>query len=171
VKQVKINCRDFLPQMLRQAGIMVLLAVVLGVLSNSFRQERIPLAQDWSSQARLEQGADTISEISLEEARKAFLSGRAVFLDARFPVAYREGHIRGAYNLPWESVEQLADGVLADIPRDIMIITYCDGKNCDLSMNLARELFFRGYENVRVLVNGWTRWKGAGLPVSQGDGP
>jgi rhodanese-related sulfurtransferase len=61
--------------------------------------------------------------------------------------------------------------VLAKIPPDVTIITYCDGEDCDLSMNLARALFFRGYENIRVLVNGWTRWKGAGLPVSLGDGP
>lgn len=157
--------------MLWQAGLMVLLALALGFLSNSLRHQRVPLAKDWSTQSRLAEGPDTISEISLEEARKAFLSGLAFFLDARFPAAYREGHIRGAYNLPWESIEQLAEGVLADIPPDTLIITYCDGKNCDLSMNLARDLFFRGYENVRVLVNGWTRWKGTGLPVSQGDGP
>ncbi len=166
-----INSRSFWTQMYRQAGIMVLLAAALGMLGNSLRDERIPLAKDWTPEARLTEGPESVSEISLEEARKAFLSSRVVFLDARSLEAYREGHIRGAYSLPWESVEQLADEVLAHIPREATIVAYCDGESCDLSMNLATELYFRGYENVRVLVNGWTRWKRTGLPVSHGDGP
>jgi rhodanese-related sulfurtransferase len=50
-----------------------------------------------------------------------------------------------------------------------MIITYCDGEHCDLSVELALYLKKMAFENVRVLVNGWTVWKQAGLPTESGD--
>ena len=46
-----------------------------------------------------------------------------------------------------------------------MIIAYCDGEHCDLSHELALFLKEMGFENARVLVNGWTVWQQAGLRV------
>jgi 3-mercaptopyruvate sulfurtransferase SseA len=51
------------------------------------------------------------------------------------------------------------------IPDHAWIVTYCDGETCSLSEDLARELVSMGYEKVRVLSNGWTRWREAGLPI------
>jgi rhodanese-related sulfurtransferase len=123
---------------------------------------------DWSLGARLTTDSGESMVISLEEARKVFSSRAAFFLDARSEALYREGHIRGARNLPWQSFEANQDKVMAEIPLDTLVVTYCDGENCSLSEDLARELLFMGYEKVRVLVNGWTRWTEAGLPTEQG---
>ncbi len=49
--------------------------------------------------------------ISLEEAELIFLAKFAVFLDARSRVLYDEGHILGAYSLPWQEFEKKADEV------------------------------------------------------------
>jgi 3-mercaptopyruvate sulfurtransferase SseA len=51
-----------------------------------------------------------------------------------------------------------------------MVITYCDGESCNLSHELAVFLQDMGVEQVRMLFNGWTVWREAGLPVGQGDG-
>jgi 3-mercaptopyruvate sulfurtransferase SseA len=48
-------------------------------------------------------------------------------------------------------------------------VTYCDGETCSLSEDLAKELMAMGYKQVKVLLNGWTRWNEAGLPVEKGD--
>lgn len=48
------------------------------------------------------------------------------------------------------------------------IVTYCDGESCDLSHELALFLKEMGFENVRVLVNGWSVWQQAGLPTDAG---
>lgn len=48
---------------------------------------------------------------------------------------------------------------------DAVIITYCDGDTCNLSKELALLLENLGFSKVRVLVNGWTVWQNAGLPV------
>ena len=37
-----------------------------------------------------------------------------------------------------------------------------------LSEYLAKELLSIGYKKVQVLLNGWTRWQEAGLPVEKG---
>jgi rhodanese-related sulfurtransferase len=106
--------------------------------------------------------------IPLDEAQRLFSSGRAVFLDARGPRDYEEGHILGAKNLPWQAFDEYADRVLEDVAPDAPIIAYCDGENCELSEELTKALVALGYERAKVLVNGWTRWVQAGLPTDKG---
>jgi rhodanese-related sulfurtransferase len=151
-----------------QAVVIVLAACAAGLLANVVRPNGLTLVGDWSPEARLTTDSGESMVISLEEAEKVFASGTAVFLDARSEGLYREGRIRGARNLPWQSFEAHLDKVMAEIPPDALIVTYCDGEDCALSEDLARELLFMGYEKVRVLVNGWTRWTEAGLPTEKG---
>jgi rhodanese-related sulfurtransferase len=151
-----------------QAVVIVLTACAVGLMVNVVRPTGLALVGDWSPEARLTTDSGESMVISLEEAERVFASGTAVFLDARSEGLYREGRIRGARNLPWQSFEAHLDKVMAEIPPDAVIVTYCDGEECSLSEDLARELVFMGYKKVRVLVNGWTRWTEAGLPTEQG---
>ncbi|MCJ7687371.1 MAG: rhodanese-like domain-containing protein, partial [Desulfobacteraceae bacterium] len=134
---------------------MVLLAVVLGLLVNQLRPGRLALVGDWSPEAQLTLDSGKNIAISLEEAKELCLSKLGIFIDARSRDLYDQAHILCARNLPWEAVDKSFEAVMADIPPDALIITYCDGESCALSKDLALELFYRGYENVRVLVNGW----------------
>ena len=59
--------------------------------------------------------------------------------------------------------------IIADMKNDAVIITYCDGESCNLSKDLALFLESLGFTNVRVLVNGWTVWRDAGLIVESGN--
>ena len=149
----------------RQAGTIVLLAVIPAILINQIRPDRLLLMADWSPETQLTFESGESMVISLEEARDNFLSGKAIFLDARAPEFYKEGHIKDARNLPWESMEEYLDPIMADISQGTLIIIYCDGESCTLSKDLAQELFFRGYENIRVLIDGWSLWKKHRLPI------
>lgn len=151
-----------------QAGGIILVAAILGVLVNQIRPGGLPLVADWSREARLTLESGENIAISLEKAKEAFLSKAGVFLDARSPELYEKGHVLGARNLPWEAVDDYCDSIMADVPKDMLIIAYCDGETCALSKDLAIELLFRGYENVRVLINGWSRWQENGLPIEKG---
>lgn len=148
------------------AGI-ILLAAASGFVANQLRSKGLPLTADWSTEVRLTDESGQTVVISLDEAREAFFSDKALFLDARSPDLYKKGHIQGAKNLPWQSFDDFFDAVMKDIPQDAFIVAYCDGENCSLSEDLAKDLLFVGYENVRVLVNGWTRWVEAGLPLER----
>jgi rhodanese-related sulfurtransferase len=163
--------RDILLRALRQSILLFGIAAAAGLLVNAMRPSALPVVADWSPEARLKTDRGKSMVITLEEARKLCASQQAVFVDARSPEAYREGHILCARNLPLNDADRYMDSFTADVPLEEMIIAYCDGVNCSLSEDLAKELNFRGYDNVKVLVNGWTRWVEAGLPVEGGDKP
>jgi rhodanese-related sulfurtransferase len=151
-----------------QAVLVVLLSGAIGLAVNHFRPAGLPLAKDWSVQARLSHPEGGGGVISLDEAKILHASGGAVFLDARPQVWYEVGHIQNARSLPLEDAETRFSAVLAETPKNGAIVTYCDGDTCALSHDLALALQAKGFTNVRVLVNGWTLWSSAGLPVAQG---
>jgi rhodanese-related sulfurtransferase len=151
-----------------EAGLIVVLAAVAALVVNHQRPDGLPLLANWSPEARLAQDSGGSLVIPLEEARDLYSDGQAIFLDARSAEFYELGHIAGARNLPWEQFAQRYPQVIAEIPKDATLITYCDGEGCQLSEELALALLTEGYANVRVLVNGWSRWSEAGLPVSAG---
>jgi len=155
-------------RMVRQAGAIVLLAVIIGVMVNQIRSDRLPLVADWSPEARLTLESGESMVIPIEEARELCSSQSATFLDARSSELYEHGHILCARNLPWNAVDERFDTVMADIHQDALLIVYCDGESCAESKDLALDLFYRGYENVRVLVNGWSVWVEQHLPVQKG---
>ena len=151
-----------------QVVILLLASAALGISVNHVRPDAMPLVGEWMPEARITSDSGESMVISLEEAERLFSSDRAIFLDARSSGPYSEGHIKGAKNLPWQSFEEFVDKVIPDIPPDALIVTYCDGEECSLSEDLAKELSLMGYKKVRVLVNGWTRWVEAGLPMEKG---
>jgi rhodanese-related sulfurtransferase len=152
-----------------QCCVMFLLAVFLGFSINQFRDSRLPLFEDWSMKARLVTPSGVRLDISLVEAKELFLKKAAIIIDARPNDDYEKGHIKGAHSLPWDEVEQKFMTVTKDISNDTPIITYCDGETCELSHKLANFLLDFGFTNVRILVNGWTMWQNADLPIEKED--
>lgn len=148
---------------------IALLATVIGFTLNHFRSEPLALKADWSPEARLTSKFGKNILISLDEAKEKFFSGSALFIDARSPELFREGHIQGARNLTIAAFDRQAYEMLLDLPEDTLIVTYCDGEECTLSQEVALKLKEIGFENIRVLHNGWTVWKSHHLP-SQGGG-
>ncbi len=150
---------------IRQLLVIVLAAVAIALISNHFRPSPLQLLGNWSPEARLTSPSGRQMAISLDEAKKLFQSKGAVFIDARPLEEFTKGHIRDAISLPWHEAEQRVMDATADMAYDAMIITYCDGDSCNLSKDLSLFLENLGFSNVRILVNGWTLWRGAGLPV------
>ena len=150
-----------------QSGLIFVLAAVAGLLINQALSDTLPLVAEWSPEARLTENSGESLIISLEEAKALCSDKDAVFLDARSPEDYAQGHIRCALNVPWQTFDEYFNRVWDKIPDNARIVTYCDGEDCSLSEELAKELLPMGYKNVKVLLNGWTRWVEAGLPVEK----
>jgi len=151
-----------------QIPALVILSTVAALAVNAVRTDRLPLIGDFSVAARMTTATGERMDIALEEAEKLYFTHAAVFIDARSAEEYAQGHIRDARSLPWQDVDLNFMTVTADLELTTPIITYCDGETCELSHDLALFLRDAGFTDTRVLVNGWTVWQQAGLPVETG---
>jgi rhodanese-related sulfurtransferase len=164
-----------LKRSLREAGFIVLSAVLVGFVYNAVstngidlvRKER-PLA--WSSDASRHATPSTSSRptfIDIDEAVKIFQRGDALFIDARHEDEFNEGHIKGAISLPLSKLEAHPD-LVRGLPEDTLIVTYCSGEECALSIDLGERLALLGFTNVKVFFSGWLDWKKRNLPIETG---
>ncbi|MCF8049714.1 MAG: rhodanese-like domain-containing protein [Desulfobacterales bacterium] len=160
--------RSAFKQSLWQMPAIIAVACLIGLAVNQFRPDGIALVGDWSQDARFLDAAGDSLVVSIETAEQLFRQERALFVDARSQREYAAGHIRGALSIPWQEVDRYFIEMVDRLEGPHTIITYCDGETCDLSHDLALFLKEMGFENVRVLVNGWTVWKQGGLPTDEG---
>jgi rhodanese-related sulfurtransferase len=115
---------------------------------------------------------DQILRINLVGAKSRFDQKSCVFLDARSPEEYTEGHIPGALEFYANDFEKFAPQILPQLKdKHQELITYCHGSSCDLSLQLANNLIQQGYTNVKVFFGGWPEWKKANYPINTGDQP
>ncbi|MBT5234826.1 MAG: rhodanese-like domain-containing protein [Candidatus Marinimicrobia bacterium] len=107
---------------------------------------------------------EAASNISLNNAYSAFESNAALFIDARSPEDFGTGHITRAINLP---VHAFMDSLpyLEKLDPGRHIITYCDGEDCNASIDLAADLKMMGFANVNFFFGGWQEWRDAGYPI------
>lgn len=129
----------------------------------------------WEHDSLVLQGrAGNTSEVvrlDLLDAKDYFDQQAALFVDARSPLAYANGHIPGAINIPYPRFESLANQFLDQLPKDTRIITYCSGENCNSGAKLARLIQQHTGLMVQVFMGGWTDWTIADFPVEIGETP
>ena len=156
-------------KMLWQISAILAIALGMGLISNALRPDSLQQVGDWSAEAHTTTATGEHLIISLSEAAKLFTEKAAVFIDARSDEDFRDGHIQGAKNLPWQDVDQRFIEIAEEISPDVTIITYCDGETCKLSHDLALFLIDMGFNDVRVLINGWSVWQETNLSVEKED--
>ncbi|KPL07266.1 hypothetical protein AMJ86_04965 [bacterium SM23_57] len=161
-----------------QALVIIALSAFLGGVLNLIRADRMP----WISHKMVyhvpERGnSDSLlaisespypKEIALDEVDSLSKNG-AVIIDARLPEFYRDGHIPEAMNIPFEDLRPYLEALFA-IPKDTVIIVYCDGGECELSYDLAVYMIQRGYSNLFEFRGGWEDWLASGRPAATGRG-
>lgn len=143
---------------------IVLFGVGVGLAANQFSPRGLPLV------APPKQTHGARAFIGLDQAAQLWLTGAALFLDARDPSDYAAGHIGNALNLPAQSFAQSFGEVAPVLTPSSELVLYCDGKECELSHHLAVSLRQAGYTNLHLLQNGWSAWRQAGLPTARGGG-
>ena len=114
------------------------------------------------------QVAAGVREMSIDEAIDHYLQGTALFVDARSADDFTNGHIDGAINIPDQSFDNYIGPFLAATAQDTVLVTYCEGKTCALSLNLAEKLILAGFEKVYHLRDGWGEWLRNDLPTGRG---
>jgi rhodanese-related sulfurtransferase len=111
---------------------------------------------------------EEIARVSQKELKEMIDKGAdVVIVDNRPVVDYDRQHIKGALPLPWDM--DIADQARKTLPKDKLIVTYCDcGPGESDSADVAGQLVRAGFKNVKTLADGWSSWLDAGLPVEKG---
>lgn len=158
------------PKILAQSLGILVFSAALAFGANAARKDGLPVTP--ASQAAAAKAASAVQlsgqEIGIKDAAMLFITGRAVFLDARSQFEFEQGHIQGALNLPPREFASQYQDIKPHLAGKDAIITYCDGERCPLSHALAEHLRGAGLKNVYVLKNGWGLWQAEKLPTAKG---
>ena len=144
-------------QSIREAILILALAVVLGFVYTGFAGRGVfaPATPAAPATASQDKGS---TFLTYEQAAEYFAAGTAVFIDARHAYDYNLGHIKGAVNLPLSEFDDRTAQWNA-FAKNALLITYCDGEECNSSIELATKLLGAGFTNVKVFFGGWNQWK------------
>src|SRR5215467_5981108 len=86
-----------------------------------------------------------------------------IVVDGRTVEAYSKAHVPGAINLPWRTIDSTTT---ANLRRDKVLVTYCDGVFCNASTKAAARLAGLGFR-VKEMLDGMSGWMTEGYPVEQ----
>jgi len=149
-------------QALLEALLLIVAAIVLGVAYTFVTNQGFFVKTQPIQPAAIA----NMEMISLARAKELFESNNALFIDARHEFDYHEGHIRGAVNVALKKFDTHR-ARLIKISKDKLLIVYCDGAECNSSIELAVKLMESGFTNVKVFFGGWQEWISAKLPIEK----
>ncbi|HVR38585.1 MAG TPA: rhodanese-like domain-containing protein [Thermoanaerobaculia bacterium] len=87
-----------------------------------------------------------------------------VVVDARRSEFYERAHVPGAINFPHREMNEES---VQRLPKDKLIVTYCDGLGCNASTKAALKLTTFGFR-VKEMPGGMDWWIRDGHPIARG---
>lgn len=122
--------------------VLVLVSVVFYLKNNGFGGDNM----------------NTFKSISQDEAMRLMETEKDyIILDVRTPSEFSDGHIKGAINVPNETIT-ISTTNIPELPnKDQLIFVYC--RSGSRSRQAAGKLFGLGYTNLREM-GGIMTWKG-----------
>lgn len=140
---------------LRESALLLFLAIFLGFFSTALRNDGF-FAPKNAPAASAHVVAPEV--IGFHTADSLFKTRKAFFVDSRRRFDFELGHISGAINVPHNDFDESV-WMLKNFPKDNVIVVYCDGEECNSSIEVAAKLAQLGFSNVKIFYNGWNEWK------------
>lgn len=173
---------------IKEASIILFASIVLGFIANAVSPKGIPLVTEYSERFALDT-AKTKEKIDLTkrgklnkggfyepvnitlEAAKQLFDENVLFIDARENSEFREGHIKGATNIPYksflESTNEQKLETMKNISKEKIIVSYCSSDSCEISIDNAYEMAKIGYNDVKIFLGGYKEWKNKDYPIEK----
>ncbi len=158
----------------KEVAILFGIAVVCAFVVNFLSPKGIALFGQWdTSQGVITANPNNGSvekKLEIEDpvlAMQIYDAGDTIFVDARTQDDYKDGHIKGAVSLPAYEFDALIEDFAIKFPVSSKMVTYCSGRECEDSHELAQLLIDEGYTNVRVFIDGYPAWEENGYPVER----
>ncbi len=156
----------------KEVSIILGVSILAAFAVNYFSPAGIALVGQWdtsqgvvTAKAKNNIVIDGIENGDVDQARELYDSGEYIFVDARSPEDYEEGHIKGAVSLPVGHFEEKIAAFMENYPPEASIVTYCSGRTCEDSHHLAEFLLEFGYDKVNVFIDGFPGWEAEGHPI------
>ena len=152
--------------------ILVSISVTLAMVVNLLSPKGIALVGQWDTAKGVITASPTgpqewrPEEInSVARAKEIFDNGNVLFVDARSHDNYEDGHVPGAVSFPVGQFDEQIESFLNRHSPDTRIVTYCSGRTCEDSHNLAQLLSDVGFTHVSVFIDGFPGWEAQGFPI------
>ncbi|HOY45415.1 MAG TPA: rhodanese-like domain-containing protein [bacterium] len=154
---------------LRQALILTLAALILGLAANQLNPRGIAIAAAPTGAAAWDDSPTPgyPRPITLDQMQGLMQRRAALLIDARSREEYLDGHLPGALHISFEGWFEQIDRVRA-LPHERWLVLYCSGGTCDLADLLAGELIREGFEKVAVYRGGIAEYRLAN-PLERGE--
>ena len=118
---------------------------------------------DLLTEKRLRHLEPMVAEINVQELKSKIDSGEIFKLvEVSNPEHFQQGHIKGAINIPLNSLELTA---VQQFRKFQQIVVYSQDANSSVGAVAARLLQKSGFANVLALKGGKEAWKNAGFPL------
>jgi len=164
---------------IKQTFIIIVIAALLGGGLNLIRHDRVhwisaqvvlPVSDPTQPDSLSNSSQPSTPKGILLDAVEKLVGKSAVIIDARSVELFKEGHIPTAINIPFENLGPYY-AKLSAIPKDTIVIAYCDGGDCELSYDLAVYMILKEYRHLYVYQGGWAEWETSGKPIAKGREP
>jgi rhodanese-related sulfurtransferase len=157
---------------IQEIFILLSISVGLAMIVNLLSPSGIPWVGQWdTSRGVISANPTGAAEGKPEEidsvarAKEISDKGDVLFVDARSQDNYENGHIPEAISLPVGQFDERIESLLNRYSSDQPIVTYCSGRTCEDSHDLAQFLSDAGFTNVRIFIDGFPGWEAEGYPV------
>ena len=98
-----------------------------------------------------------IGFLTADQLQQKLLSGAPpIVVDVLPADNYRESHIKGSVNIPYDQVEQWASRLIPDMNAEVVV--YCANYKCPASIEAGKTLKRLGYTNVHDFKGGMKEW-------------
>ena len=150
---------------IRQAILLLVLALLAGAAANAIRPDTLPWIEDWSAKRMAELGQG--GSVDAKQAIPLLDREDVLFVDARGRAQFLEGHVPGALHIPYDPFSPSAAQGVQALPRERWLVIYCSSLTCDKASEMAETLRMEGFEDVLVMPGGWQAWLEAQGPVAR----
>jgi len=169
LKLKQSSTRPFsLKKMIQRVALILLFSSIIGLGANISLIKKFFNGEYQFGFFSLEEFSSIVF-ITLGEAEELFATGSALFIDSRAAEDFKKGHIFGAVNIPFVERKKKEELNMESYPPEGIYVVYCDANECQSSVELAKRLHEKGFQDIRVFFGGWEEWVREGLPVSRED--
>lgn len=171
----------------REALIILILCVIIGLIMNAISPKGIALIRDDSGRFAID--SSNIKKSDLQKrgklnkggfyepvnipvsAAKQLFDENIKFIDGRLPEEFQQGHIKGSINIPYIDFKEKSREEKREIMKNLdtlqMLVSYCGSDSCEISIDNAYEMAKAGYNDIKIYLGGYKEWSKLGYPTEK----